>query len=215
MEQIKSSPETRERIIAAARAARKSPSYPAELNTDVVYKDPAIMMDEYRHFHSGLTATKDDRIVANGVTVDESHGEEGKHLWMDTQSHSSSASTDSQDCDFWLGYPTSFYTQFKVSSVRFQINRIYTGEKYSLLIWTIDNPSPAQVLSQRNFKEARPRMLSRLNWLQTIGLGIMAGALWFQLPKTEESLHDIQGWMFFSQTYWMLFALFGALSSCM
>lgn len=32
-------------------------------------------------------------------------------------------------------------------------------------------------------------MLSPLNWFQTLGLGGMAGALWFQLPRTEESLH--------------------------
>ncbi|XP_034253270.1 ABC transporter G family member 21 isoform X3 [Thrips palmi] len=108
--------------------------------------------------------------------------EEGKSLWLDSQSHGSSSVSSTTDDDVRWQWPTGFWTQFKV-------------------------------LSSRNFQESRPRMLSKLYWLQTIGLGLMVGNVYFQLDRKEESLHDIQSWMFFSTNYWMLFALFNALSS--
>lgn len=114
MEQIKSSSETREKIISAARAARKLSTYPAELLNDTGYpKEQGLIMEDYRH----CSLVKSDNLLAHGVsvTVEKIKSEEEKHLWMDTQSHSSSASSDSQDLEFCLGYPTSFYTQFKVS----------------------------------------------------------------------------------------------------
>lgn len=118
VEQIKSTPEIREKIIAAARSARKSASYPAELNNDIVYsKDQGLMLEDYRLL-SGLV--KHDnclQLSAGQVVVAERTliTDEEKHLWMDSQSHSSSASSsDSQEADCGLGYPTSFITQFKV-----------------------------------------------------------------------------------------------------
>ena len=41
--------------------------------------------------------------------------------------------------------------------------------------------SQIRVLASRNFREARPRMLSKLNWFQTLVLAIMAGLVWFQV----------------------------------
>lgn len=115
VEQIKSTPEIREKIIAAARCARKSPSYPAELNAGLS-KEQGQILDEYRILSDYIKHDDSNNCVIN---IDRTTvvADEEKSLWMDSQSHSSSASSDSQDGDCGLGYPTGFVTQFKVGVV--------------------------------------------------------------------------------------------------
>ncbi|XP_024881363.1 ABC transporter G family member 21 [Temnothorax curvispinosus] len=167
LEQIKGPEEVRDRIVAAARAARQGPDCPPELRPEYNPSQHPLC-DHLIHYH--------EHHISHNVKEDE-----GRTLWLDTQSHASSSASSADD-DYSWQWPTSFWSQFKV-------------------------------LSERNFQEARPRMLSRLHWLQTVALGLLTGLLWLGLPRTEAAIHDIQGWMFFSNTYWMLFAHFGALTS--
>jgi hypothetical protein len=79
--------------------------------------------------------------------------------------------------------------------------------------WPTHFYTQLHVLTRRNFCEARGRLLCKLNWLQTCGLALLAGLLWYRLPRTEHTLSDIRGYLFFSCSYWMLFAWFAALIS--
>lgn len=68
-------------------------------------------------------------------------------------------------------------------------------------------------LTSRNFIESRARVLSKLNWIQTIGIALISGSMWFQLARNEDSLEDVKGWIYFSTTYWMMVALFSTLAT--
>ena len=48
-------------------------------------------------------------------------------------------------------------------------------------------------LTHRNFVHSRSRILSKLHLVQTIVLAIFTGALWWQTPRSEETLRDRAG----------------------
>eukprot|EP00057_Strongylocentrotus_purpuratus_P018044 XP_011672518.1 PREDICTED: ABC transporter G family member 27-like [Strongylocentrotus purpuratus] len=68
-------------------------------------------------------------------------------------------------------------------------------------------------LSDRNFKQYRTIILSRLELARHLLLGCFIGALYFRVDHIEERIRDITGMMFFIIVYWSFESIFGAISA--
>lgn len=64
VEHIKSTPDVRDRILSASRAARLDPNYPIELQPDY-FTAPAIVCEKYQHLQN-FTLHQDHHVLANG-----------------------------------------------------------------------------------------------------------------------------------------------------
>nr|XP_054768336.1 uncharacterized protein LOC129275892 [Lytechinus pictus] len=68
-------------------------------------------------------------------------------------------------------------------------------------------------LSNRNFKQYRTIILSRLELARHLLLGCFIGAFYFRVDHVEERIRDITGMMFFIIVYWSFESIFGAISA--
>ncbi|TMW48239.1 hypothetical protein DOY81_006681 [Sarcophaga bullata] len=215
LEQLKSNPDIREKLFVAAKESHGNflnrncimqsefisshigtkSSIHAIVNEKQLSQDNTLITNMLSNYYKGINmnCSQNIMLVNDNHEVDDSH----------QQHHNEQQSNEDATQQLWYGGDT----QSNLSSAP------YDFQKGDWLDYPTRFYTQLYVLSSRNFKEAKFRMLSKLNWFQTVGLALMTGAIWFNIPRTEEYLHDLQGWMFFSQTYWMLFALFGALNT--
>ncbi|RIB11361.1 P-loop containing nucleoside triphosphate hydrolase protein, partial [Gigaspora rosea] len=62
------------------------------------------------------------------------------------------------------------------------------------------------ILTERSFKQRSKAVLSKLNFIQILGIAFINCLIWFRMPYTEASLSDRYGLIFFTSTFWIFFS---------
>jgi len=67
------------------------------------------------------------------------------------------------------------------------------------------------VLIHRCLKGSKSSIFTPLNMMKSVAIGLIAGLIWWRMPYTERTVADRSSYFFFTMTYWVFDAMFGAL----
>ncbi len=70
-----------------------------------------------------------------------------------------------------------------------------------------------RVLLHRSLKNSRSAVLTTVNVVKAIALGVLTGCLWFQMPNDETHVRDRGSLLFFCSTFWIFDGTFQAIFS--
>ena len=68
-----------------------------------------------------------------------------------------------------------------------------------------------RILTHRALKNSRSAILTPLNVIKSLGLGLVSGMIYWQADYTEANVSDIRSYFFFTMTFWVFDAMFTAL----
>ncbi|GFH48314.1 P-loop containing nucleoside triphosphate hydrolase protein [Chaetoceros tenuissimus] len=68
-----------------------------------------------------------------------------------------------------------------------------------------------KVLLHRSLKNSRSAILTPINIIKSVALGLLTGLLWYQIDLTESTIPDRGSFLFFAITYWIFDGTFSAI----
>jgi len=69
------------------------------------------------------------------------------------------------------------------------------------------------ILNHRAMRNARSAVITKVNLLKSAVVGLIMGFIWYQLPYSESTVTDRDGYFFFTITFQLIETMFGALFS--
>nr|CAG8510389.1 13218_t:CDS:10 [Entrophospora candida] len=132
-------------------------------------------------------------------------GKEKGSEFMKTPKESSSSSTT-------LSSSPSAFEENQISSstiVTIPSNKRITVEYR----WEATFSQQIKILAERSFKQQKGVILSKINVIQTIALGIVVILVWLRIPFEEQNLSDRYGLISFTSIFWSFHPLVGTISS--